>query len=259
MSATAKSPCDPLVPYGYPVVSFKFQVLCRTSYLQIHNNGAKTGGIAFEYLTPSTIGTGKEPRTNNFRADIEVPRESRARPEEYLSTGFDKGHIAPAGDMQEDGKSMSQSFFMSNMAPQYPNHNRGIWRGLEMLVRDYTVKQNRNLFVITGTAYLHDPICLPDAKDKSREPVGCYGTNNVWIPDAFYKVVIDKDRNDVVAFLIPNQPKDFKKLVDYRVNVCDLEKVLKGGQPVNLFPTATVAERQMLCSATGATFPERIK
>jgi endonuclease G, mitochondrial len=251
VTATAKSPCDPFVPYGYPTVAFKSQVLCRTSYLQIHNNTAKTGGIAYEYLTPTTVGTGNEPRTNNFRADIEVPREFRATPKEYEGTGFDKGHIAAAGDMQEDGKSMSQSFFMSNMAPQYPKHNRGIWRGLEVLTRNYVVKQNRNLFIITGTAYLRDPSCLPKGE-------AC-GDSGVWIPDAFYKVIIDKDAKDAVAFIIPNIEGGFKKLIDYRVGICDLEKILSGGQPVNLFPTATPAEKTALCTAPGSSFPARIK
>jgi len=245
---TAKSPCDPLVPYGYPTTNFKSQTLCRTSYLQLHNNDAKTGGISFQYLTPSTVGTGNEPRTNNFRADVEVPRESRATPKEYEGTGYDRGHIAPAGDMQEDGKSMSQSFFMSNMAPQHPNLNRGIWRGLETLVRNWTVKQNRNLFVITGTAYLERPTCLPVSKPCSA------GDGLVWIPDAFYKVIIDKDNQDAVAFIIPHEQGNFKKLVDYRITIADLQKIIG----VDLIPSANPAIKQKLLTATGSTFPNRL-
>jgi len=205
------------------------------------------------------VGTGNEPRTNNFRADVEVPREFRATPQEYEKTGFDRGHIAAAGNMREDGKSMSQSFFMSNMAPQYPNHNRGIWKGLESLTRDYVVKQKRNLYVITGTAYLHDPACLPNVKDPDRSPIGCYGTHNVWIPDGFFKVIIDKEKRDAVAFYIPNLQGNFKKIVDYRISICDLEKLLAKGQPTLLVPNASFPEKQALCAATGATFPARIK
>lgn len=257
ITAAAKSPCDSFVPYGYPVVTFNSQALCRTSYLQVHNNETKTGGVAYEYLTPTTIGTGNEPRTNNFRPDVEVPRESRSLPKDYEGTGFDKGHLAPAGDMREDGQSMSQSFFMSNMAPQYPNHNRGIWRGLEVLLRNYVVKQDRNLFVITGTAFVHEPICLPSASSKDRNTISCKpGDGHVRIPDAYYKVIIDMDKRDAIAFFIPNQPSGFKKLIEYRVSICDLEKAV---QTVNLFPLATPAEKSALCSANGSTFPARIK
>lgn len=244
------------MPFGYPKVPYDNNVLCRTSYLVVHDNRAKVAGLAYEYLTPTTVGTGNEPRTNNFRPDVEVPRKARSTPKEYEKTGFDKGHIAAAGNMREDGQSMSQSFFMSNMAPQYPNHNRGIWRGLEMLTRDYVVKQNRNLFVISGTAYVRDPVCL---KAGVKGPSVC-GEGDVWIPDGFFKVIIDKDKKDTVAFYIPHQEGQFKKLVDYRIGLCDLEKVLaRGSGPINMVPTATAAEKQAMCSASGSTFPERIK
>jgi endonuclease G len=148
--------------------------------------------------------------------------------------------------MQEDGKSMSQSFFMSNMAPQYPKHNRGIWRGLEVLVRNWTVKQERNLYVITGTAYIRAPICLPNAQP-------CVG-GDVRIPDAFYKVIIDKDKQDAVAFLIPNQEGGFAKLIDYRIRLADLAKVIN----IDLIPGADAAMKQKLLTADGSTFPKKV-
>lgn len=245
LTAHAKTACDDFAPYGVPQPKFDTQPLCRTSYMELHNNDAKTGGIAIEHLTQTTIGTGNEPRTNNFRPDIEVPANSRSYPKDYEGTGFDKGHLAPAGDMKEDGQSMSQSFFMSNMAPQWPNHNRGIWRGLERLVHGWVIG-GRDLYVMTGTVYQNAPTCLKDVTP-------CTAKTGVWIPDSFYKVIIDKQGLDAVAYLIPNQQGQFNKISSYRMTLSELQKLIG----IDLIPDALMTEKYTISTNKGNTFPSK--
>lgn len=212
VTSWAAESCDIFVPYGYPKPNFTTQPLCRSSYLEFHNRDQHTGGLAIEYLTPATVGTGDEPRTNNFRSDKEVPQEFRAKPIQYEGTGYDKGHLAPAGDMSQDGKSMSESFLMSNMTPQRPALNRGRWRDLERLVHSWTFVDKRNLYVLTGAVYAAKPSTLP-------------GTV-IGIPVSFFKVVIDKDKQDVVAYLLPNNNCCFNSIASYQITMSALQQLI---------------------------------
>ena len=129
-------------------------------------------------------------RKNNFRADNKV-KTSSAQLYDYEGSGYDRGHLAPAADMKYNTNSMSESFFMSNMSPQSPSFNRGIWRKIEKQFRDWSYKYGE-LVIITG------PVLKGDN-------YGSIGYNKVTIPKWYYKVAIDPsnyDRN--VAILIEN-------------------------------------------------------
>ena len=47
---------------------------------------------------------------------------------------------------------MKDSFLMSNISPQLPGFNRGIWKRLEEQVRQFALKEN-TLYVVTGTVF----------------------------------------------------------------------------------------------------------
>ena len=114
-------------------------------------------------------------------------------PEDYLRSGYDRGHLAPAADMHWSQEVMAESFYMSNMTPQAPQFNRGIWKHLEKWVRDMALVET-NIVVVTG------PIVL--AIDYYRT----IGRNKVIVPSAFYKVVFDETPpRKMIAFVIPNR------------------------------------------------------
>ena len=70
---------------------------------------------------------------------------------------------------------MDESFFMSNISPQSPQLNRGIWKELEELVREWAVTDSA-ILIATG------PLLSPELKRL--------GKNRVAIPNAFYKVIV---------------------------------------------------------------------
>lgn len=145
-------------------------------------------------------------RTNDFRVDSMISTGS-ADLADYRKSGFDRGHLTPAADMSYDEKAMSDTFFMSNMTPQNPQFNRGIWKDLEAQVRIW-VKEFGRAYVVSG------PIL-----NKAADEYSSIGNNKVAIPEYFYKVILvpvykdaaDKaspdDANSVAAigFVIPNQ------------------------------------------------------
>lgn len=111
---------------------------------------------------------------------------------DYKGSRYDKGHLAPAADMAWDSTAMCESFYMSNMSPQLPAFNRGIWKRLEDQVRDWAI-ENQEIWIVTG------PVL--------RDDLPTIGTNHVSVPEYFYKVIIDIKEPDFkgIGFILPNK------------------------------------------------------
>lgn len=211
-----------------PSVTGTNQVVKHTYYtLSYANAYEQSEWVAYE-LTKTRVNKGIEERGNNFRPDASVKLGS-ATPDDYKSTGYDRGHLAPAKDMSFDATAMSESFFMSNMSPQEPGFNRGIWKELEEQVRDYAV-QCDHVYVVTG------PI-LP------ANIVKRVGKNKVAVPKSYYKVLLDMtgSSHKGIAFILPNEDSD-KHLKEFVVTIDDVEK--KTG--LNFFPTLSKTDEAKL-------------
>ena len=147
----------------------------------------------------------KAERTNNFREDPLVSSGS-ASPSDYTKSGYDRGHLCPAGDMTQSEEAMSETFYMSNMSPQVPAFNRGIWKSLEEQVRKWGVREQ--IYVVTGPVFTDNK--------------GTIGKNRVTVPGYYYKVVYSPSRQQMIGFILPNE-KVRKKLTDYVVSVDSVE------------------------------------
>jgi len=155
-------------------------------YIEAHEQAA--WGIY--RLTAEELRTKVSSRSDDFRADPDIPTGS-ATPADYKRSGFDRGHMAPAADMAHSARTMSDSFYMSNICPQRPECNRKTWKDLEKQVRKFALAE-QDVYIVTG------PI-LPKTKTLT------IGLNEVTVPDAFYKVVYDRTPpQKMIAFIIPN-------------------------------------------------------
>ena len=161
-------------------------------------------------MTREEATTKEAQRTNKFRSDPQIPTGS-ATPGDYRRSGYDRGHLASAADMAFSGQTMADSFFMSNMSPQKPAFNRGIWKELEALVRYFAITE-RKIVVVTG------PI-LPKKKSVT------IGTNQVTVPTHYYKVIFDlTPPQKMIGFILPNEGSD-EPLATFAVTVDAVEKV----------------------------------
>ena len=147
-------------------------------------------------------------RSNNFRIDKQVSTGS-ASLNDYKGSGYDRGHLVPASDMSFDSTAMSESFYMSNMSPQKPTFNRGVWKSLESLIRQWG--EYNNLFVVSGPVFQG---CL-----------GFIGKNNVCVPKYYYKIIYAPLEGKMIAFLLPNEKGDSRDLMSYVCNVKSIEKI----------------------------------
>ena len=150
-------------------------------------------------------------RSEDFRSDPAIPSGS-ATPEDYKNSGYDRGHLAPAADMSFSVQAMSESFYMSNMSPQRPELNRGIWKDLEENVRHFAAKCGA-LYVVTGPIF------------EKNLPYITIGKNKVAVPDKYYKVLLDTNAANpkAIGFIIPNSETK-ADLATFAVTVDTVEK-----------------------------------
>jgi endonuclease G len=197
--------CPPFMEFGSPSVSVDF--LCRTGFAVGHNPEARTPAWVIERLGISSINGGIE-RTDNFRADPDLLVGRRAELDDYVGSGFDRGHMAPAGDLTWSLQAMTESFYLSNIAPQNPSLNRGTWAKLEEEVRKW-VLERADLIVITGPVFGVDSTVI--------------GASPVRVPVAFYKVIFDPFRREAIGFVYPNSPPVSSAISDYQVPIEQIE------------------------------------
>jgi len=198
--------CEEHIKFGAP--SLEPVLLCRLGYALSHDADHKVPDWVAYHLTRDKI-LGIYPRSNNFRPDPDLPRGERAELKDYRRSGYDRGHMAPAAAMKWDYQAMSESFLLSNVAPQGPRFNRGIWRVLEKKVRDWTT-QRGELYVVTGPVYAWNEI----------ETIG---PDQVSVPSYFYKVIFDPVRIEAIAFILPNQKLNSDDLPTFIVSVDQVE------------------------------------
>ena len=201
--------CPQHVVWGAPKIQQEGanQYLCRTGYAVNYNYRTKVAYYVVETIKPENL-VRSAARKDDFREDPEVPAPYRATLKDYVGSGLDRGHMAPAADFMNSERMMSESFYLTNMMPQVPGNNRGIWKYTEEMTRYYAQKYGQ-IYVITGTIF--------DANSKT------FG-NNVYIPSYLYKIVIDAKNRRTISFLYPNVKLDPKTINQYVVSIADIER-----------------------------------
>jgi len=133
----------------------------------------------------------KRERRDAFRTDTRLSNEENARCNDYLGTGYDRGHMVPNSDMNRSAVAQANTYFLSNMSPQTPTLNRGIWRWLEDTARAW-VRKFDNLHVISGSVFMGENHWLPGER--------------VAIPRQHYKILVRSEAGELkgLAFLFIN-------------------------------------------------------
>ncbi|MBC7861887.1 MAG: DNA/RNA non-specific endonuclease [Bacteroidia bacterium] len=184
------------------------KIISHNAYSFVYNEThEQSEWVAYELTKEETVKAYE--RSNKFLPDPAVETNTASN-SDYLKSGYDKGHLAPAADMASSEITMTESFYFSNMSPQDPAFNRAIWKKLEELVRKWAV-ENNSVYIVTG------PVLSNDLKTIGAEKIS--------VPDYFYKIILDYTEPGIkaIAFIFPNQPSHFP-LKNFAVTIDSAEK-----------------------------------
>ncbi|WP_032811167.1 DNA/RNA non-specific endonuclease [Acinetobacter vivianii] len=194
--------------------------LCFNDFNVMYSGISKTPLWSAEYLTPERLSI-KIKREDNFHEETRVQLAHRALLSDYRGSGYDRGHMAPNGDMNNTA-AQYDSFSLANMVPQAPKNNQEVWRKLEEAVRSMVTKQHKDAYVLTG----------PIFEGKRLKTIG----KGVIVPTAVYKAVYLPKQGIIGAYYAPNNNSLQVKVV----SVCYLEEKLG----INLFPQLTEQQKR---------------
>lgn len=152
---------------------------------------------------------GSVPRYKKFDEDPNVL--ASATTQDYIRSGYDRGHMAPAGDMKWSRNAMRESFYLSNICPQNKTLNTGAWHKLENRVREWA-KRDSALIVVSG------PILSGNMKT--------IGKNKVAVPSHYFKAILAPYAipQRAIGFVFEND-KCTQKLKKYSVSIDEIERI----------------------------------
>jgi len=194
----------------------------REGYVLAYDGRIRGASWVYEELTAASIANNVDRSHFDFMEDPKIPTHLRSTKEDFKGSGYDRGHLCPAGNARASAEAMKESFYLSNISPQNPQLNRKYWLKLERHVRDLT-KSYDVVYVITG------PLFMPKkgADGKRYVQYEVIGKNDVAVPTHYFKVLQAKKGKAIhaEAFIIPNEPvQDDSPLKDFSTT---LEKVAK--------------------------------
>jgi len=183
--------------FGAPSVeSGQDHLINHTIFSVMYDLGRGSPDWVAEYLTKEEVDSETVSRDRFHFADDPLI-DGEATDADYAGSGYDRGHMVPAEDMEMDARWMTECFYMTNMAPQRHALNGGRWKTMEELARKVAVKEGK-AWIFSGTIY-RDP--------RPGECSGVIGTKNkITIPQAFFKIIVFKEGGSVksIAFIIPH-------------------------------------------------------
>lgn len=185
-------------------------ILRRKGYTASYNPATRLPNwVAWHLTAAHTDGKAKR-KDHAFHEDTDVP-EPRVDTYDYMRSGYDRGHMCPAGDNKWDALAMEQSFLMTNICPQDHRLNIGDWNNLETQCRQWA-KEFGGIYIVCG------PI-LYKGKHKT------IGKNKVVVPEAFFKVILRMGKTpQAIGFIYRNNDKRHP-WGDYVNSVDEVERI----------------------------------
>lgn len=214
-SATATQPKEPTTVTATPHEAEQLAsavagapLLHRTGYVCCYNAETRLPHWVAWVLTANHT-TGPYKRNGiKFQEDTDVDAP-RATHEDYIRSGYDRGHLCPSGDNKWSEEAQEQSFLMTNMCPQSHGLNAGDWNEMEMQCRRWA-EEFGSLDIIAG------PILFRG----QHKTIG----SGVVVPEAFFKVVYCPSRHMAIGFIYRNEPGNRPK-GDYVNSVAEIERI----------------------------------
>ena len=186
-------------------------ILRRTGYTVSYNTKTQIPNWVAWKLTASHTRGSAERGQEIFNEDTEAPYP-RVTDADYYGSGFDRGHMCPAGDNKWDRRAMNETFLFTNVCPQVHRLNAGPWNDLEMACRRWA----REL----GEIYI---VCGPLLSGGQHRTIG---RHKVVVPERFFKVILcNKGTPKAIGFIYDNDGHNSEKMFSHATTVDEVERL----------------------------------
>ena len=177
-----------------PEINNKDLCISHTGFTLSYNKNYNCPNWVAWDLTKEEVQNTVAKRNDFFRGDTLVPPQHRVEAYDFKDTGFDRGHMCPAGDMKWSREAMSECFLMSNICPQNSILNQQWWEHLESACRRWACQESK-IFICCGPIF--DNSCPPRYTGRGVK---------VRVPDGFFKVILSlqKDKEKAIGFIYRN-------------------------------------------------------
>jgi endonuclease G len=133
------------------------------------------------------------PKSRKFFEDARLPDGEGATLADYKRSGFDRGHMSPAGN-RWNAEAMAQSFSLANIVPQNRENNQRMWSRIETAVRKLSMKYD-DIYVVTGPMFIGGQLQT-------------IGPTRVFVPTQLFKVVYVPSKKLAFAIVADNVATD---------------------------------------------------
>lgn len=176
------------------------------NFLISYDISLKHPNWVLQHLTKGKMIAVVERGQYEFRPNETIHEFLRPTNQDYLGSGYQRGHMAPACNNSGHRTWMDQSFCLSNIGPQFPGLNEGPWRSLENYV-DHLARRSRNMYVVSGAAYLPNDQGKQRIRKRQLISYRVFGKNKISVPTHYYKVWVREGSDGALsmeAFMLPN-------------------------------------------------------
>jgi len=203
-----------------PLTDRPEQILKRRAYTTSYNNKSKTPNWVAWHLTKAHTYGDHQRKNEVFFEDEAIESSLRATDNDYYNSRYDRGHMCPAGDNKWDAQAMRESFLFTNICPQNHGLNKYEWNDLEIQCRDWA-REYGAIDIVCGPIF------------SSTDDQKTIGRNKVWVPDAFFKVILCRQGNPkAIGFIYRNEGK--KQTQEEALRSVDEIETLTG---IDFFPS----------------------
>jgi DNA/RNA endonuclease G (NUC1) len=228
-------------------------LVARDGYVLEHSSLEKIPLWVAEHVTAAQL-NGSLTRDDKFLPDPLLKPGARAELADYKGSGYDRGHQAPAGNQTRDPRLKAETFYLSNMVPQAPRMNQQIWRELETLARNWTVKYGET-YQITGPMF-YDP---KEDDPKTADGTVSYkaiGRDQVAVPTHIFKIILARRAREgpweAIAFVMEN--KAYNRPFQFEKYIRPIEWIERR-TGIDFNPEMPAAEQRKLERAVPAMWP----
>lgn len=198
----------------FPASTQKLEIVKHKAFVLGYSEPHEQAAWTFHELTKeSTYGNASRDGLS-FMPDSKISTFS-ALSTDYSRSGYDRGHLVPAGDFKCCQDLLMDTFWVSNIIPQNPDCNRNMWNSLEQQIRNW-VRRKQRFYVFTG------PVL-----EAGLPKIGKY--NRISVPKYMFKILVipnesNPENTQVQAFLIPNKPGLGYDFLSYRTTIDVIEQ-----------------------------------